>query len=48
MLSQGATNIVLEGVFHSMSRVGTYGQASEGPWYGSEPVVDAWARYLLD
>lgn len=44
---QGATNVVLEGVFHSMSRVGTYGQPAERPWYGSDAVVDAWAQFLL-
>ncbi|KAK9821764.1 hypothetical protein WJX81_006068 [Elliptochloris bilobata] len=43
----GAKNVVLEGVYHSTSRVGTYGQPAERPWYGSDTVVDAWAQFLV-
>ena len=42
----GAENILLEGVFHSMSKVGTYDEDSRECWYGSDEVVDAWLQRL--
>jgi hypothetical protein len=38
----------LKGVFHSMSKVGTYGEDSHRPWYGSDIVVDSWLGFLVD
>ena len=43
---EGATNIVLDGVFHSMSKIGTYDTESENVWYGSDAVVDLWLGEL--
>ena len=43
----GARGDVLDGVFHSMSKVGTYDEDSGEVWYGSESVVDAWLGELL-
>ncbi len=43
----GARHVVLPGVWHSMSRIGTFEGESEVPWYGSEGVLDAWlAAYV--
>ena len=42
----GAENILLDGVFHSMSKVGTYDEDSRECWYGSDEVVDAWLQRL--
>ena len=42
----GAENILLEGVFHSMSKVGTYDEDSRECWYGSDEVVDVWLQRL--
>eukprot|EP00892_Ulva_mutabilis_P002429 jgi/Ulvmu1/12187/UM085_0051.1 len=42
-----ATNIEIPGVFHSMSKVGTYDSPGEYPWYGSPEVVDLWLAPLL-
>lgn len=41
-------NLLLDGVWHSMSRLGTYGEASVAPWYGSAEVVDWWLAELVD
>ncbi|CAG9462973.1 unnamed protein product [Pedinophyceae sp. YPF-701] len=38
----GATNVLLDGVFHSMSRVGTFEEGTSNRWYGSEDVIDSW------
>lgn len=46
-LLDGAAANVLDGVFHSMSKVGTYDEDSGEVWYGSESVVDAWLGELL-
>ena len=46
-LLEGTREVVLEGVYHSMSRVGTFDEPSGLPWYGSEEVVDAWAGHLV-
>lgn len=43
----GAECLELEGVFHSMSRLGTYSEASEYPWYGSSQVLDRWLAPLV-
>jgi pimeloyl-ACP methyl ester carboxylesterase len=43
----GAENIVLEGVFHSMSKVGTYDEDSKEVWYGSDEVLDCFLRRLV-
>ena len=45
-LLAGAHHIVLDGVFHSMSQLGTFKTPTERPWYGSEAVVDSWLREL--
>ena len=45
--AQGATNVLLEGVYHSVSRAAAGDRPSARPWYGSAAVVDAWARFLL-
>ena len=44
----GALNVSVDGVFHSMSRVGTYDTDSKEAWYGSEQVVDLWLKELVD
>ena len=43
---QGADNVLLDGVFHSMGKIGAR-EVSSRPWYGSEEVIDAWAAHLL-
>lgn len=45
--TQGAEHVCLQGVFHSMSRVGTYSEASDYQWYGSDAVVDAWLHEVV-
>lgn len=45
-LLAGAEQVVLDGVFHSMSRVRTFNEPTDVPWYGSEQVVDAWLHHL--
>lgn len=46
----GATNVVLEGVRHSMARIGTWDErgASDHVWYGSAQVLDSWLYHLVD
>jgi len=44
---EGASNLVIDGCFHSMSRVGTYDEPAKDAWYGSEEVVDLWLEYLV-
>jgi len=45
---EGATsNLIIDGCFHSMSRVGTYDEPAKDAWYGSEEVVDLWLEYLV-
>ena len=47
-LLEGATsNLIIDGCFHSMSRVGTYDEPAKDAWYGSEEVVDLWLEYLV-
>eukprot|EP00241_Pyramimonas_parkeae_P004703 CAMPEP_0114225888 /NCGR_PEP_ID=MMETSP0058-20121206/929_1 /TAXON_ID=36894 /ORGANISM="Pyramimonas parkeae, CCMP726" /LENGTH=361 /DNA_ID=CAMNT_0001336557 /DNA_START=40 /DNA_END=1125 /DNA_ORIENTATION=+ len=46
-LLEGANQIVLDGVFHSMSKIGTYDEAGEVQWYGSSDVVDIWLEKLV-
>ena len=43
---EGALNVSVEGVFHSMSKVGTYAEDSNEAWYGSDEVVDLWLKEL--
>ena len=44
----GARLIALEGVFHSISKVGTWeDEDTSQQWYGSDAVVDEWADALL-
>eukprot|EP00891_Asterochloris_glomerata_P000711 jgi/Astpho2/711/e_gw1.00015.21.1_t len=43
----GANNITLDGCFHSISKTGTFEEASELVWYGSPQVIDSWAHALL-
>lgn len=43
---KGADNVLLDGVFHSMGKIGVQEPASR-PWYGSDEVIDAWAGHLL-
>ncbi len=45
MRVQGADNMVLKGVFHSMGRNKNW--QIEHRWYGSEEVVDHWAHCLV-
>lgn len=45
-LLEGAEQVVLEGVFHSMSKIGSYEERGEVPWYGAEAVVDTWLSRL--
>lgn len=42
---QGAANVLLEGVFHSMTTNKAWD--IEHRWYGSEDVVDHWAHHLV-
>jgi pimeloyl-ACP methyl ester carboxylesterase len=41
-LLEGAQHVELPGVWHSVSRVGTFDEASGVSWYGSGEVVDSW------
>ena len=45
----GSLQVVLEDVYHSPvgSRDGT-GDKKGRLWYGSEPVLEQWCRYLTD
>jgi len=45
-LLPGARQLVLDGVWHSMSKVGTFDEASNVVWYGSDAVCDHWLRAL--
>jgi hypothetical protein len=44
---EGSEAVVLDGVMHSMSRLGTFNEASQAQWYGSDAVVDAWLHQLV-
>ncbi len=46
MFMQGAEQVSLDGVFHSMSK-GSRGWPIEHRWYGSEDVLDHWAHHLV-
>jgi pimeloyl-ACP methyl ester carboxylesterase len=46
-LLAGAEHVVIDGVLHSMSRVGTFEEPSGERWYGSDDVVDLWLRQLV-
>ncbi|PSC68465.1 GPI inositol-deacylase PGAP1-like isoform B [Micractinium conductrix] len=46
-LLEGADHVMLDGVFHSMSRVRTFNEPSGLPWYGDERVLDAWLHTLV-
>lgn len=43
---QGAQNIILDGVYHSMSQVGSFSEPSEHIWYGSDSVLDHWLQHV--
>lgn len=45
-LLDGAEQIVLQGCFHSMSKIGSYEERGEVPWYGADAVVDTWLSLL--
>jgi hypothetical protein len=47
-LLRGANNIILQGVFHSMSRIGTFDERGQPAWYGSDEVVDHWLCHLAE
>lgn len=47
-LLDGAQHVVLPGVWHSVSRVGTFDEASGVSWYGSAEVVDEWLAPLVE
>lgn len=47
-LLPGAQSLVLDGVWHSVSRVGTFDEDSRLAWYGSDSVVDAWLTLLVE
>ncbi|GIL87480.1 hypothetical protein Vretimale_1625 [Volvox reticuliferus] len=44
----GARHVILDGVFHSMSKIGTFDEDSGQVWYGSEDVLDCWLGPLVD
>jgi len=44
----GARNVLLDGIFHSMSRPGTFDEGTDNFWYGSDEVLDAWLPWLGD
>uniref|UniRef100_A0A7S3QUW5 Uncharacterized protein n=1 Tax=Dunaliella tertiolecta TaxID=3047 RepID=A0A7S3QUW5_DUNTE len=44
----GARQLVIPGVWHSMSRVGTFEEESGVVWYGSDSVVDTWLSAYLE
>ena len=44
---QGAEQVLLDGVFHSMSQIGSYSKAGDHVWYGDERVVDTWLPHLV-
>lgn len=44
---EGAEVIKLEGVLHSMSKVGTWEDRSGLVWYGHEDVVDNWLGHAV-
>ena len=46
-LLQGAEQVLLDGVFHSMSQIGSYSKAGDHVWYGDERVVDTWLPHLV-
>ena len=46
-LLDGAHHVVLDGVWHSMSKVGTFDEESGVVWYGSDAVVDHWLHPLF-
>jgi len=39
---EGGRHVLLPGVWHSMSQIGTFDTASGVVWFGSETVVDSW------
>ena len=41
-LLPGSVQVVLPGVWHSVSRVGTFSEDAGLAWYGTDSVVDAW------
>ena len=47
MCLQGAKHVVLDGVYHSMSQVGSFSQPSGHVWYGSEDVIDTWLGQVV-
>jgi len=46
---EGAVQLTLDGVMHSMSRIGTFDDAAPDHlhWYGSGRVVDAWLGAIV-
>lgn len=46
-LLEGAEHVVLDGVMHSMSRLGTFEERSSARWYGDCEVLDAWLEQLV-
>ncbi|MEW5308207.1 MAG: hypothetical protein WDW38_000183 [Sanguina aurantia] len=46
-LLDGANQILLDGVYHSMSKIGTFEESSSVVWYGSDDVIDHWLHVLL-
>eukprot|EP00887_Chlorella_sp_A99_P001212 scaffold14.g1212.t1 len=46
-LLEGAQHVVLDGVYHSMSKIRTFNEPSGNIWYGSEEVLDAWLARLV-
>uniref|UniRef100_A0A7S0RWZ9 Uncharacterized protein n=1 Tax=Chlamydomonas leiostraca TaxID=1034604 RepID=A0A7S0RWZ9_9CHLO len=43
----GARQVVVPGVWHSVSRIGTFEEASDVVWYGSPEVVDTWLEHYV-
>lgn len=47
-LLQGAATLILDNVYHSMARFGTFDERHEGvAWYGSDSVIDSWLPHTL-
>ena len=46
-LLDNATHVILPGIFHSMSRVGSFSEKEQVRlWYGSDAVVDEWLCHM--
>lgn len=46
-LLDGAQHVVLRRALHSMSRVRTFEEPADEPWYGSDSVIDEWLDVVM-